>query len=723
LNRFFQLWILLCLAVSAQAADTPVIYWTSDPVHPNETVLAAGGNFTADSVVELARLEDSAAKTATVDNAAWTKVPVLQASEQALKFVVPEGWKMGVFACRIRNGDATSEVHRINAPEIWWVQGNTGDTATAGGWVRVFGRCLRVGEKNRIVLSPKAGGDAIALDGTGSDAFSLQAALPAPLLPQEFDVHVSSGIGASMKAGTLRIVAERKTPDTVFDVMDFYGKEKEKELQRTIRRGSNPVDRTDAILTALKKAQDAGGGVVYFPAGIYAIQKELKIPPNTTLKGEGKGLAVLRWGSGAFALDGGDTKKRDEAPQADFTGRLIFGDNFKIEDLSLYVPLGCNNAIQAGDNFAMNRVMVRVDRYWMRSGQRQDGTFLRVGRNFTIADCDILAKASAVALGSFGALQRNKIQAGKCNCELGHSSQVIVEDNQFISLDPTTYINVYEEGRNIYYARNRHESLYAHQSDFSFTFDGPGGAYLGGVERTDATKVTLSADPTYLKWANESHGLWKKSVLCILSGRGAGQYRFITANQGREWTVDSAFAIQPDASSIISIVPFRGRALVIKNRFEDANWVNLGYGSSLEVICVENALYRCGQMLNYGLKHASGQQPSWRVQYLNNEIFEGHTLVETSSTTRTPNAFEGPITRWCVHRGTHLHKDNSGNIRVGGNAADTVIENCVFDHPAGFIENSKSAEGTLFRGNVIAQENAYRGEGALIVPSRAKVAK
>lgn len=719
--RFTLLSLISVTAFLAHTAETPAIFWTSDPALPNTTVLLAGGNFTPESIVELSRASDDA--TNTNEPIAWSQVPLLQQSEQALKFVIPAQWKMGVYTCRVRNGDVASALHTINAPDVWWMQGDAGETATPGGWFRIFGRNLRFGATETIQLIPENGADTLQLKGTGSDGYALQVALPADLLPRVYKVRLSNGLGGtagSIEAGTLRVDALKKSPDTVFDVMDFYGKDKEKELQRTIRRGSKPVDRTDAILAALKKAQDNGGGVVFFPAGIYAILKELKIPPNTTLKGEGMGLAVLKWGAGSFAMDSGGSQKRDEGPLEEFTGRLIFGDNFKIEDLSLYVPLGCNNAIQVGDNFAMNRVLVRVDHYWMRSPQRQDGTFLRVGRNFNIADCDILAKASAMALGSYGIVQRNKIQAGKCNCELGHSSQVIVEDNQMISLDPTAYINVYEEGRNVYYARNRHESLYAHQSDFSFTFDGPGGAYLGGVERCDQSKITLAADPTYLKWAGESHGLWKKSALCILSGRGAGQYRFVTANKGREWTVDRPFAILPDANSIVSIVPFRGRSLVVKNRFEDANWVNLGYGSSLEVLCAENTLYRCGQMLNYGLKHASGQQPSWRVQYIDNAIYEGHTLVETSSTTRTPTDYEGPITRWCVHRGTHLFRDNSGNIRVGGNAADTVIENCVFEHPAGFIENSKNAEGTLFRNNTFAKENAYRGEGATIVPSENK---
>ena len=63
------------------------------------------------------------------------------------------------------------------------------------------------------------------------------------------------------------------------------------------------------------------------------------------------------------------------------------------------------------------------------------------------------------------------------------SDGLIVEDNDFVSLDPTAYVNLSNEGRNVYYARNRHESQYTQQSDFSWTFDGGGVAYQGTSRR------------------------------------------------------------------------------------------------------------------------------------------------------------------------------------------------------------------------------------------------
>ena len=107
---------------------------------------------------------------------------------------------------------------------------------------------------------------------------------------------------------------------------------------------------------------------------------------------------------------------------------------------------------------------------------------------------------------------------------MGGSKCIIVEDNQFVSMDPTAYQNISGSGRNIYYGHNHQEALYAQQSDYSFTFDAATGAFLGPIVAA-GTQITLGADPAYPKWAPETHGVWKKSALFIIDGHGAGQRR------------------------------------------------------------------------------------------------------------------------------------------------------------------------------------------------------
>ncbi len=727
----------------AHAADenVPRIIWASDPVLPNETVLLMGGPFAKESKVLFSIFANKEnTQPDEPQDKDFKSIPIapLQVSDQSIKFVVPGNMDKGIYYCSVECAGKQSNGIRLNAPAPWWIQGDQGASATVGGWLRVQGKSLHLLRKSSVALKDSAGKftmldaiDTVAEGGMGG-GYSLNVKIPSEMKPGAYGVFVHNGCGGGdgwSGAGNLEIKAAEAWPATVFNVLDFYGNKAEQELLRTIRRGSKPVDRTEAIDAALAKAKANGGGVVFFPEGTYAYSGELKVPARTVIKGEGMGVVSLWWGSGQFALDGGGAqdKTRQQVEIKPLPPTLISGSDFKLEEFSMYIPLECNMAISAGDGFRMNKVRVRVDRYWGRTAERQNGNLIRVKSNFEITNCDILAKASAVILGHNGRVANNRIQAGKINCELAHSSNIIVEDNQFVSLDPTAYNNLYEEGRNIYYARNRHESQYVHQSDYSFTFDGPGGCYLGKLTAWDGTNVGLADDPTYLKWAGENSSLWKNSVVCILSGKGAGQYRFVTVNKGRNWTIDRAFDIAPDAESVVSIVPYRGKLLVIGNRFEDASWVNMGYGSSFDVICANNSLYRCSQLLNYGLNLDSGRQPSWYVQYLNNDIYEGHTQVQTlGMSAKNPGPISAnPITRCAIHRGQHIHADNSGSIEIDDDATDCIVEHCMLDNPRNTIDARGHPVNTVFRENTFENGPSPRYSGkalgeVLVVPEAGK---
>src|SRR5439155_24602375 len=105
------------------------------------------------------------------------------------------------------------------------------------------------------------------------------------------------------------------------------------------------------------------------------------------------------------------------------------------------------------------------------------------------------------------------------------------------------------------------------------------------------------------------------------------------------------------------IVPFNGRVMVIGNRFEDANWVNAGYGTSIDVVYAENHLYRCAQLLNYGIAPKTDFLPSLYAQYFDNELLEGQTSVDTTGNVKPRELYAGPITRCTIHRRHTFGKD------------------------------------------------------------------
>ena len=670
----------------------------------------------ASASVEMARLSDDppSKPEAVPETLPWTQVATLQPAAESLKFVVSEGWTRGVFACRVTAGGARSAAILLNAPDPWWFQGDEGKAATPGGWLRVFGKCLATAKGAAIRLEPEKG-SAVLLHPRSADDYAIQVDLPRSLPLRKCVIRVHNGAGGNaawQAAGTVEIQAPREPDTKVFSVLDFYGPEAVKEMRKSLIKYTQPVDRTEGIQSALAKAKANGGGIVYFPAGRYLAKSALVVPDHTILRGEGEGVVTLWWGAGHFNLDGGGPQGRALVDEPKPPRTLIDGSDFGIEEMSLFLPLEYVQGIAAEKRFRMHHVRVRIDHYWLVQG-RGNGAVARLGNNFEVTDCDILAKGDALVPGQYGVIARNRIAANKSNTPMGGGQEVIVEDNQFVSMDPTAYQNISSDGRDIYYAHNTHEALYAQQSDYSFTFDAGTGAYIGGISAVNGTQLTLADDPVYPKWAPEKSEHWRRAAVFLLEGRGAGQWRKVVANTGRTWSIDRPFDVAPDASSVASIVFFNGRVLVIGNRFEDANWVNAGYGTSIDVICAENHLARCAELMNHGVRaEGHGFEPSWHVQYLDNQIAEGQTSIGSSGAGHEEvPGFTGPLTWCCVHRRHVVGADNSGSISIGGNVRDVIVDGCTLNHPLSFIKVDEKALGVLLRNNHFEGGGAPRYEG------------
>ena len=709
----------MLLAFSAMA-DQPRIFWASDPVRPNETVLLQGSDLGgASATVELARLPDEEVTKQTPDHLAWTRVPLLQPTADSIKFVIPADWKNGVFACRVSVAGVASSTLLLNAPDPWWVQGDEGEAASQGGWLRIFGKDLstggNAGGKVRVRLEPENGAG-INLQPTAADEYALRMEVPASMAAGKYQIRIHNGAGGSAAwrdAGTIQILAAHSDPAGVFSVLDIYGPDAVKEMRKSLVKYSQPLDRTEGIQAALAKAKANGGGVVYFPAGRYLVKGALNIPEHTILRGEGEGVVTLWWGSGHFNLDGGGPQGRALVDEPKPPQTLIAGSDFSLEEMSLFLPLEYSQGIVAEKRLRMHHIRVRIDHYWLVQG-RGNGAVARLGNNFAVTDCDILAKGDALVPGRYGIIAHNRIAANKSNTPMGGGQQVIVEDNQFVSMDPTAYQNISGDGRNIYYAHNHHEALYAQQSDYSFTFDAGSGAYLGQVAEAKGTQLTLAADPVYPKWAPESSEHWRRAAVFILGGRGAGQWRSVIANHGRTWEIDRPFEAPPDSTSTISIAFFNGRVLAIGNFFEDANWINAGYGTSVDVIYAGNHLARCAELMNHGLGgETHGFEPSWHVQYFDNEIAEGQTSIGSNGAGHNAtDFFPGPLT-WCaIHRRHTVAANNSGSVSIGGNVRDVIVEGCRFQHPFSGMKVDGTAQGVLLRDNDFPSDPASHYEGA-----------
>jgi hypothetical protein len=695
---FFTLLILGVLfnhSASAGTESRPAIIWASSPVAPDETVMLQTGNISKEAIIQLAPLIDEVAGNAKPfpgsGKLKWTTVEILQRSESTLKFVVPATWKMGIFACRILDGQVSSDIFYLNAPHCWWFQGDQGKTATPGGWLRLAGNCLNIGNHKSAVQLVDSSGKSVDVPLDSAHQFDLKAILPVTLSTGLYDVWLHNGAGGKVtwhSCGKLNIRKEEVWPTNIFNV------------------------KTLGLETALKQAEANKGGIIYFPRGEYHLSDSIEVPDHTILRGESKELVSLYW------LD-----------QEKLQKSMIHGQKFAIEDLTLYCQYHFMAFIRIDQGeFRMTRVRMRANHMYMlgrakgevpfhgrqlKMEPREESTalYLNALKSFSITDCEILAGSMGMTIwnSNYGIFRNNHVQFGRraftCEC----SNQLIIERNNLEGHDMAatgndfaTFFGNSEE--NVLFKENRFANAYGLDREL-LTFDATGGAYFGRIATVSGKKMVLAKDPLFKRYAQNSPN-WVNTAVCILKGKGIGQYRRVVKHSGRDWEVDEPWKIDPDETSILSIVPFRGRTLILDNTFEDGGAMQL-YGMSIENIVSGNKGMRMSGFFAWGLNaRLWGWQPTWYNQFLNTQILEGNnyshtpaligiwgnveTLDEVKNNSNkpekertvfeeiwnhfeiTPQMADLSLARCIVVR-NNLFRSN-GKILINGNTSDVVIE-------------------------------------------------
>ena len=408
----------LLLSVHALQAGlaVPQIIHVSDPVRPDETVLVTGEAMGEGTGVELAPLPGAAdvgpGKLSRIRH--WESIAPLQSDARSLKFVVPKTWPQGAWACRVRRGDAVSEPVIINAPTAWWWNGDGGESASPGGWLRVFGKALNFGGESRVKLEA-VDGRSICLSAREKSCYALGFKLPGDLAVGDYALAVHNGLGGDLTwrfAGTLTVRAPLAWKPEVFNVKDF---------------GPKPAE---ALLSALEKARANGGGVVYLPRGRYPVKETITVPPNTILRGESTELVSLYWPD-------------FEKPPAE----LITGADYVLESLSLYCQNHRNvvSDTRLSEHVALRKVRIRANCYFgieeagkefrKRRGPASHtecgaGVELR-GKNFEVTDCDIYASNKGVRVNraKTGIIARNRIRYGGRGYNIENTDRLIFENN------------------------------------------------------------------------------------------------------------------------------------------------------------------------------------------------------------------------------------------------------------------------------------------------------
>lgn len=636
-----------------------VVIWRSDPVGPDEVVLLAGGGWGEGTTVEIARLDDRTGKPAPPTR---RQVRPIQVRPRALKFVVPGDLTPGLFCCRITSQGQTSRPVVLNAPTPWWIQGDAGKEASPGGWVRVFGRCLCVGEQATVRLHGPGGER--TLTPSRQDLWSVEARVPPRVPVGTYTVAVHNGRGGPAgwcQAGRMRVAVHRPVwKDTRFDVTAFGA------------RANDGVDDTAAFQQALAAAEKNGGGTVVVPRGRFQMNDSLHVPRFVLLKGQGSALSQVFW------------RDRDEP----FEALLYATNSFGIEDLTIlsanhrYGILADSGDRPGAGHVTLRRLVMRLNRLLQTGGDesvrrfRQRGWEHAIavgGDNVQVTDCEVFS-----SLSPFGFVDvRDSVIRNNRFTECGPSyvlsgSRIIFEDNR---IDGETGARGGAMGGRecVYFARNRLGPFAIHDAE-AFTTDGGGSAYKGKIAGTQGTTVTLAGDVRWNRWGHIKH-----LALFIITGTGAGQARRIVSHRGRQAHIDRPWDIVPDETSVAHITFYCMRYLLVDNEFHDAAIGIQSYTSATDWVMAGNRTIRAGGLHNL----ARADVPSWYVQYLGNEIvvgsgYRGPRNRRPPSDSHLQVQSAGPLARATVFRRNVLH--NNARIHVMHDAQDVVIDHNTVRH-------------------------------------------
>ncbi|MBE6541347.1 MAG: hypothetical protein E7672_02745, partial [Ruminococcaceae bacterium] len=472
-------------------------------------------------------------------------VRLIQQTDQSVKFVIPESFKMGIYSVIIETG-AEKEILYINTPSVKWTQGDIGECATPGGWLRICGEKLVIDDGETSVVFEKDGKLTPMEITKVYDAYSVEVKIPENFEIGSYKVYLTNGFGGNT-AWSMPIEAKiahaEVMPQTIFNVRDFGA------------TGKGYDDETDAVKAALAAAKENGGGVVFFPRGRYKLTDKISIPEHTVFKGESSSRTQIFWAPYTWALGdlpdyiistGSDVTIED----IEFRGTRSFvfmnlgidspnPRNIVLRRLNVnFQPLTGREFYYSTDLAKKALDEIAYDKTYFIDPNLRSAFIIFTGTNVSITDsyfyCPQISfwpqmdgvSAPPKPIYNFHFKGNTVISRHEEWAFFGYNHHAIIEDNDFNG------ITVGNAATDMYFARNSiHEVLHndreAYTTDMSYSKLGTNPIIVNGCKITLDPRLILVTDRT------EAPGLY------ITAGKGAGQCRRITKVENNVVTVDS----------------------------------------------------------------------------------------------------------------------------------------------------------------------------------------
>lgn len=497
--------------------------------------------------------------------------------------------KWGMYLVWPGNGDGYGRPIAINQTDAWWVGP---DKATRGALVSVFGRNLAHNNDtltSYVFIKPAAGAGQWA-PVKRVNPYKVDFVVPDNLANGDYEVWTHNGHGQQYGwSGPLKL--------TINDGVQWAGTTL--NVKSYGATGNGVTDDTQAIAKALAAAKQVVGSTVYFPAGIYSINSQLSPTSNTRWKGDGKSSSVLKCATNFSA-----------SVEAMVEGSV---ENFEVRDMAFLGNKSYRGThpepifMRGSTNLRFTNVLLSFQNFNVMQLDNSYGVFL--------TNCELIGKTSFLG-------QCSQLFINGCQFKLTNDAEMALDSwgGSFISLTNSTcqdYDNSNTAdgagwGKGRFYAGrgNAGSSRMTYVGDNQtinlavrpvgadqnsgeqFMWEGYSTDWSGAVAAATATTATLSGfSATY----PNSH------YAVIIKGTGQGQSRRVTAYNGNVITLESAWNLPPDNTSVISLANVNDRAVMYRNTLDGKRYAMLSpdpnassgiepYGATVNFIATNNTL-------------------------------------------------------------------------------------------------------------------------------------
>lgn len=343
-------------------------------------------------------------------------------------------------------------------------------------------------------------------------------------------------------------------------------------------------DVTTVVQAAVNTAKQAGGGVVYFPAGRYQMS-QLLLPADIVLQGESQDTTTLAYtgsgpaGAGAFIQSDGDGTVSGHQGVARLTVTTVQAEAWPGTFISLgqsFSSAAHNKNLRTASEMFLKEAGVDYQ-LMARSNPPPAGTLRGIGAQFFGKERALCADSHFVgyfampyysAISNYYTVTNNHFEYSTGQ-PLSYAARTFFENNRLIGhREYTSPADGNLHGLfcrdHCYVYNNTVDGMGTISSAISNDNDGeplnveaPSGYFnYGGVSSADSTSITVVPDQPLTDPLTDGGIYYAYLAVAIYDGTGLGQLRAVTAidTTSNKITIGTAWDVTPDTSSVWSLI-------------------------------------------------------------------------------------------------------------------------------------------------------------------------